>query len=346
MRNRYFLYGILLFGFLTVTLFSCKTVKKQLDIHGIEDMKEQILLETETCSREDVQAIFSEKDSYTTFSPCEPSDYIVDGQPRWIIDSAGGKKIRSSLIKIPSPHFSDTALFYFYTPEAWDGKKAILWVPGFGVNDFAFRFIKKFMREEFEQGYAVLFYNLPFHLDRMPEGSEKGEGLITGNVVKNLDNLHALSQELHMGCFFLESIGVERIGAWSASIGSSAVGVLAATREFDHMSMMIPIVDWNTLIFGPFLQDVREEIMGVYCSEERLRRAYRLVSPVAYELKTPPERVFLQYAEYDQLTPAAAVEEYAKKRELGNITGYSESHATILLNSSVYRDYARFLEDM
>ena len=221
-----------------------------------------------------------------------------------------------------------------------------MWVPGFGVNDFAFRFIKKFMREEFEQGYAVLFYNLPFHLDRMPEGSEKGEGLITGNVVKNLDNLHALSQELHMGCCFLESIGVERIGAWSASIGSSAVGVLAATREFDHMSMMIPIVDWNTLIFGPFLQDVREEIMGAYCSEGRLRRAYRLVSPVAYELKTPPERVFLQYAEYDQLTPAAAVEEYAKKRELGNITGYSESHATILLNSSVYRDYGRFLYEL
>jgi hypothetical protein len=346
MSSKYVLIFTLFILVLSLIFLSCSTIKKQVDIHGIKDMEKQILMETEPCSKEDVQAIFTGKDSYTTFSPCEPSDYSVDGQPRWIIDSAGGKKIRSSLIKIPSPHFGDTALFYFYTPEDWDGKRAVIWVPGFGVNDFAFNFTKKFMHEELQQGYAVLFYNLPYHLDRIPEGKEAKEGLITGNVVKNLENLHALSEELNKGYCYLESIGVERIGAWSASIGSSAIGILAASREFDHISMMIPIVDWNTLIFNSLFEDVREEIMGTNCSEQTLRKAYTLVSPAAYELKTPPERVLIQYAEYDQLTPASIVEGYAEKREIPNINSYRESHATILLNRSMYKDYARFLEKM
>ena len=346
MSSKYVLIFTLVILVPSLIFFSCSTIKKWVDIHSIREMEKQILMETETCSKEEVTAIFAQKGRYTTFSSCGGLDYFIEGQPRWTIDSTGGKKILSSLLTIPSKQFGSPALFYWYRPEDWDGKKAVIWVPGLGVSDFAFNFTKKFMHEELQQGYAVLFYNLPYHLDRIPEGKEAKEGLITGNVVKNLENLHALSEELNKGYCYLESIGVERIGAWSASIGSSALGLLAASREFDHISMMIPIIDWNTLIFSSLLKDVREKIMGEYCSEKELRKAYTLVSPAAYELKTPPERVLIQYAKYDQLTPASIVEAYAEEREIPNINIYRESHATILLNKSMYSDYARFLEKM
>ncbi len=108
---------------------------------------------------------------------------------------------------------------------------------------------------------------------------------------------------------------------------------------------MIPVLNWNTIIFGPVFKEVRQKLISRYCSEDILRKAFRLISPVEYDLNIPAERVLIQYVRYDQLTPSGTVAEYAEKRGIDNVHGYPESHATIFLNSSVYKDYAEFLKN-
>ncbi len=271
---------------------------------------------------------------------------LTNGKPRWKLRIPGGRTAASVRLSTDSPAFGDRLVFDFYRPENWDGAGAILWVPGFGVSDFAFGFIRRFMEEELRQGYAVLFYNLPFHLDRVQPGRKEGQGLVTGNLVSNVRILRALTSELETGAAYLQNAGVSRIGVWSGSVGAAAAGVLSADRDFDHICMMIPVVDWNTLIFHPVFNEVRHRLTNSLCGETTLRKAYDLVSPATHRPRTPPERILILSAEYDRLTPPDRIAEYAAARGITNVRVYPESHASILLNDGVYRDYALFLSNM
>ncbi|MBN2440031.1 MAG: hypothetical protein JXJ04_01755, partial [Spirochaetales bacterium] len=102
----------------------------------------------------------------------------------------------------------------------------------------------------------------------------------------------------------------------------------------------------NTVIFNPAFTEVRKKLTNTYCDERTLREAYGLSSPVSYNMNVPPERIMILCAEYDQLTPPEIIVNYAKKRDINNIITYPESHTTILLNQSVYKDYAVFLHEM
>ena len=343
MRTHYFLY--LFLTILITTLLSCKHLKKQIDLSGLDDMEKSILPEASPCSKSEAFDIFNRKD-YTRFPNKTDIKLKTENATRWKFKSINGQKIQSLRLSTPSAYFNDTLFYYFYKTEDWDGKKAILWVPGYGVSDFAFHFIKKIFYEELKQGYAILVYDLPYHLDRLKQGRKVGEGMITGNILANLNTLHFMSEELNIGYNYLQNIGAKKIGAWAGSIGASALSLLATDRKFDHICLMIPVLDWNTLIFNPAFKEVRQKLIDSSCNELKLREAYSLVSPASYQMNISPDRVLIQYAKYDQLTPSGVVVDYAKKRNIYNIIGYKESHATILLSSSVYKDYAVFLRTM
>jgi len=343
MKINYFLY--LFITIIISALSSCVYIKKQLDLSGVDDIEKSILSEVSPCTGIEASDIFNRKD-YTTFTNKTNIILKTENGTRWKFKSIDGKKIQTFRLSTPSEYFNDTIFYYFYKTEAWDGKKAILWVPGYGVRDFAFHFIKKIFYEELKQGYAILVYDLPYHLDRIKKGEKAGEGLITGNVLANINTLHFMSEELNIGYNYLQKIGVKKIAAWAGSIGASALSILATERKFDHICLMIPVLDWNTLIFNPAFKEVRQKLIDSSCNELMLRKAYSLVSPASYQMNIPPDRVLIQYAEYDQLTPSKIVMDYAKKRNICNIIGYKESHATILLSSSVYKDYAVFLKTM
>ncbi len=344
MRIRYYLFAL---SIIILGIFSgCALMGKRLDMSGLKDMNESVLLEVEACSESEVVTIFSQKNYFTSFSKEIDNDFKIRNETRWGLKPVNGKRIQSFHLAQKSKYFNDNTTFYFYKTEDWDGEKAILWAPGFGVSDFAFHFIKKIFYEELKQGYALLVYIPPYHLDRLKEGKKTGQGMITGNVLVNLNTLHALSEELNVGYRYLQDIGVKKIGAWAGSIGASALSILSITHEFDHICLMIPILDWNTLIFNPIFKEVRGKLTNSFCNENMLREAYSLVSPKSYQMNISPERVLIQYAEYDQLTPSETTIDYANKRNIHNVTKYPESHATILLNSAVYKDYAVFLDNM
>ncbi len=324
----------------------CAYFSKKIDISSLNSINNSISKEVKPCSQAEVSAIFSRKDDYTKFSKIEEKPLTPEPGVRWELKPIDGKSIVASRLSAQSEYFNDKIFYYFFTTKDWDGKKAILWVPGFGVSDFAFRFIRKFFYEELKRGYAVLVYVLPYHLDRRKEGKKEGEGLITGNVLTNINTLHALSSELNVGYQFLRSKGVVTIGAWAGSIGASALTILAADREFDHIALMIPILDWNTIIFHPVFHNIRNDLRSPFCNDDTIRNAYSLVSPTSYPLNINPDRVLIQYAFFDQLTPAEKVRTYAERRNIKRVIGYRKSHASILLDSSVYEDYAKFLQDI
>ena len=81
---------------------------------------------------------------------------------KWHIQHPSGDKLIMEKIIFPSEirhkNGLDNAIFYVYRTGEFKDKKVILWVPGAGVSDFAFRFIKYFFFEALARNYSIVFY--------------------------------------------------------------------------------------------------------------------------------------------------------------------------------------------
>lgn len=327
-----------------ILLSSCESFKTQVDLHFLGDVASSIRSEAQPCTEAESEAIFQSLSLETMLQNAESLEPVPDAMPRWDLAKETGLEVNRDLLKGRGSYFETEPLFYMFTPKNWNGRKAILWVPGFGVSDFAFGFIKGFFIEEIKRGYAILVYVLPYHLDRLAPGQPEGKGLITGNLARNIEILKALSTEIARGYRYLSELGVESIGLWGGSIGASASLMLEPYLDFDHIAVMIPVVDWEVLISQPIFLDIKNVMASGACAEDDIRRAYRLVSADSLPLRISKDRVYIMAARLDQLTPLGVIEAYAAERGITNLSVYDESHSTILLNGGVYEGYARFLD--
>lgn len=341
-------FTVIIFGLLIVFLGTCTPLKIKLDNSGIEDISESILKDFQSGSSEDLENYLKKKDIvYTTDT--FPLDTIqIKLRTRWLIKSEGVIQERftfPSALKRSDGSF-DTAVFYLYRKGHLKNQKVILWIPGFGVSDFAFYFIRKFFYQELEAGYSVLFYNIPYHMERIEQGKQSGEGLFTGNIRSNLELIRIALREIKTMVVYLQQEGISSLSGWGGSIGASLLWLSSATVKYDHMTLMIPIVDWKTIIFNPGLSDVIRLTNQSGFSNDLIRRAYNRINPYAYPSRTKEERIQILYAKYDQLTPKSRILDFVHKNRISNVHVYEESHASILINSQVYRDNFDFLKSL
>jgi len=192
---------------------------------------------------------------------------------------------------------------------------------------------------------TAVFYVPPYHLERTEAGKKNGEGLLTPDHEKNISILLNAVRELRTMISYLKSNGVTKIGGWGGSIGATMLMLTAQTEEFDHLNMMIPIIDFNTVIFRNIhMRDAVARFEKAGFPESLLTEAYGIVNPVKYQLKIDPSRVQIMYAEYDQLTPEDAMIKFAQKNNIKKLIAYPRSHATMLLTRKIYGDYGLFLD--
>ncbi len=241
----------------------------------------------------------------------------------------------------------DTAVFYLYRNKELNGRKVILWVPGIGVSDFAFRFIKKFFIEELKRDYDIVFYVPPFHMERSETGRKNSEGFFTADAARNVDIILNSVRELRTISGYLKDKGVKSIGGWGGSIGAAMLLLGSQMVALDHLCIMIPIIDWDTVFLNNFhMKKIVDRITKEGVREDLLARAYGLINPANYSLNIDPDRIHIMYAEYDQLTPSKIIVDYAKEKRISKIVSYKRSHATILLTSKLYKDCGYFLDSL
>ncbi|MBL8027363.1 MAG: hypothetical protein JNL74_13165 [Fibrobacteres bacterium] len=327
-------------------------IKTSLDKQGLRDIGKY--LEKNSVRQSEPESLINYlKDFHISADPLvSPDSITIRPFSRWKIrPSKAGGPVTTKLLSFPTAILRedgnpDTANFYLFSREPLANNKAILWAPGFGVSDFAFRFIRRFFEEELSQGWTVLVWVPPYHLERKKEDADAGDGLITINPIDLMNNVYTSVRELSTGAAWLKSQGVTKIGAWGGSFGAANLLLLGQTVEFDHMSLMIPLVDWSTLWASPSLEQTKLLFTNKGYSDSLMKAALNAISPVGRFPITKAERIQFLYARYDQLTEETTILKYG--RSLGSVEfhGFNESHGTILLNSGVYRAYADFLHHM
>ena len=81
-------------------------------------------------------------------------------------------------------------------------------------------------------------------------------------------------------------------------------------------------------------------------SDKLVRTAYDGISPMNIASRTDPSKIQILYAKHDQLTPEASIIQFAEKWGVSKVHGYNESHASILINSQLYKDNKQFLDTL
>ena len=237
--------------------------------------------------------------------------------------------------------------FFIYRSEAgYDGQNAVLWLPGLGFSDLALRFVDEFFDAILEEGYILVVYIPPFHLNRLPDGGANNDLLHPG-VVESVERFRAITHEIMTGYQWLKDQGVGRIGAWGGSIGAAALLLAGQAVDLDHLAMMIPILDFRTLIpLHPDMHPYLEQLASDGLTSDLVMQAYRHISPVAYPLPVLPERTLILAAEHDQLTPLPVITGYANMHSIDAYEIFPNSHATILLRGRVYERYREWLGEL
>jgi hypothetical protein len=154
-------------------------------------------------------------------------------------------------------------------------------------------------------------------------------------------------KELRTISQYLKDRGVKSIGGWGGSIGASMLLLMAQMVDLDHLCIMIPIINWETVTLeNTYMKNVLLRYEREGFSKETLMKAYGLINPINYPIRVKPERLHIMYAEYDQLSPEVVTLNFARKNKITKIVSYRRSHATILLSDRLYEDCGMFLDSL
>ncbi len=242
---------------------------------------------------------------------------------------------------------NDSAEFYSYRIADFKDSKTILWIPGFGVSDKAFYFIKNIFIEELKHGYNVVVYIPPYHLGRKLPNKEDGDGFFSANMQKNLfTNLEQL-REIRTINRFLKKQGVKEISAWGGSMGASILLSSSKFVNYQHISLMIPVLNWHETIFNnKYFKPLIDCLVVSGFDSVSIASALNKMNPQNYQLPVNTNHIFVQYAKYDQLNSEKLIQDFIKENHITKVKSYNTSHATILLSKKLYADYAAFLNSI
>jgi len=336
---------------LVFCLCSCSYVQKRMDISGLNDLAAEITPDGNTGSPEKLKAFVNTLSLKKDTEPGSNIHFAISPLTKWHMKHPSGDKLIMEKITFPSlvkhSNGSDTAVFYVYRTAELKDKKVILWVPGAGVSDFAFYFIKQFFMEALVRNYNIVFYVPPYHMERTEPGKKNGVGLFASNPEGNISVLLNSVRELRTMISYLKQNGVTMIGGWGGSIGATILLLTEQTEEFDHINVMIPVINLETVVLkNDHMRDAMAQFEKAGFSDNLLEQAYGIVNPSKYGMKADPNRVQIMVAEYDQLTPVSAMFKYAEANKIKKLMAYPRSHATILLTSRLYDDYGLFLDSL
>ena len=334
----------------SASILSCTALQQYLDKTGIESSCKDIMTHYSPGNPSELAGFAENFTLSGSTAPFHPGIPEVKDMDRWKLDIPGNSNLIQEKLFFKTPlsnhtHPDDKLVLYIYRQGELKNSRLLLFIPGMGVSDLALFFIKNFFKEIIKRGYTLAVYIPPYHLERIPEGKETGQGFFTHDTVRNSKMITGCTAEIRSAAAFFRLQGVENISAWGGSMGASFLLLAAHFEKFSHLTLMIPVLDWNSLLLdNPGFCILKERLIVDGYNEETLRKLYYQVSPMNYNLLTKPDRVLFMTAAYDQLTSLKLTEKYREKHQSPLIKIYSRSHSTILTDYDIYKDYADQLD--
>ncbi len=337
--------------FLLFPFLSCEYIQKRIDISSIKDMKQEIFADFQTGDPKRLKSFIDSIDTDDDTKPLFLDEIRISKRKSWSLKKVVKADLIEELISFPSllskDILGDSARFYTYRISDFKDSKTILWIPGFGVSDMAFHLIKNIFIEELKHGYNVVVYIPPYHLERRLPDKDDGVGFFSADMQKNLFTSFEQLREIRTINLFLKKQGVKEISSWGGSMGASTLLLSSKFTNYEHICLMIPLLDWHTAVFdSEYFKPLVDSLFVYGFDSLSIAGTLKKMSPENYQLPLKPGNMFVQYAKYDQLSSERVIQAFIKKNNITKVKSYNTSHATILLSRSVYKDYASFLDSV
>lgn len=153
-------------------------------------------------------------------------------------------------------------------------------------------------------GLSALRLSLPYHDERMPPELHRADYIVSANIVRTVQVCRQAVLDARRAVAWLHAQGYERIGILGTSLGSclalltTAHEPLIQAEALNHVSPYFGDVVWR----GLSTRHVREGLDG-HIDLDRLRDAWRPISPRWYLDRLRDRRTLLVYARYDLTFP-------------------------------------------
>lgn len=238
------------------------------------------------------------------------------------------------------------AVAYVYRHGPLGARPVVLWVPGLSVSELAFVPIQWFLGEILRRDVDVVFYVLPYHLERGPPDVGSGDAVLATPLD---DHLRVLAQglaDVRSLTVWLRAQGVRELGAFGGSLGAWLLeSTVAWDGGLDFMTLMIPLVSWDDVVFRPGeLAPARAHLAASGFDLDALAQLYRDVDPTRLSPRIDPARVSLLLGEYDLVASPVRARALARAWGVERVRTYPRGHALMLLTYGLYADYGRELE--
>ncbi|MBL8918995.1 MAG: hypothetical protein JNJ54_09070 [Myxococcaceae bacterium] len=243
---------------------------------------------------------------------------------------------------------SNHARLYVYRQGALGERPVLLWVPGLAVSDVALSLLRPLLIDALAEGFDVVFFVPPYHLERSPAGVASGDAVLATDLSDHLGVVQQGVADLRETMHFLRRSDVKQLGAFAGSLGAN-LALHAAQFEgnveqpaFDFLVAMIPLIDWSALVFQrPEFEQLRTRLEQAQRSSS-LRAVYDALELSRARSPLPAESISVIAAAWDQVTPAAPRERWQRAWGLHRVTVLDRGHGTMLLGGAL-RDEARRL---
>jgi pimeloyl-ACP methyl ester carboxylesterase len=330
---------------------ACVAAQVAADRQGLAENAAAMVADPRSPPADALRAFLAADDLVADSAPVvDAADVAVDALTTWrLADDVAPiqERLRFSSAIRPQAGPHNTAVAYAYRRGAWGERPVILWLPGARVSDFAFRFLRRFFDDAIGAGFDVVVWVPPHHLERQAVGQGDGDGLFGVDLKENLHIDRQMVREVRTLRRFLAAKGVQRVGLWGGSLGASVAWLAASVEPVDHVALMIPIVDWRTMVLlPPEMKPLVARLESLGVDDDLRQRAMLAASPISFRAQVPAGRTLLLYARHDQLTPEDTTTAFAADNGIVDVVGYERSHASILLTDDVYVRTALFFARM
>jgi dienelactone hydrolase len=181
-----------------------------------------------------------------------------------------------------------------------EGKRAVIVLPHWNANGIAYNALAPVLNHF---GVSMLRLSKPYHDIRRPAETERSDYAVSSNICRTIDAARQAIVDIRCCIDWLQMQGKQSVGVVGTSLGS-CYSFLASAHDprlkvnvFNHASTYFADVVWT----GQSTRHVREGLERDGQTQERLRRAWLAISPMAYFDKFVrfPKKSLLIYAKYD-----------------------------------------------
>ena len=232
------------------------------------------------------------------------------------------EKIPAALIegrqRVPSPVPCDRDENNFVHLRVWPGREGmkspamILLHSLFSASDVGYVHWASVLNR---LGWTAIFYDLPYHYRRRPQGTWSGELVFGGNLIRSAETIRQAVAETRMVVRMARAAGAPRVGLWGMSLGGW-VASLTLCHEPDLACAWLvqPIPDVATAIWdSPGGWVIRRQMEARGLSRQQASRMLPMVCPSFGRPKVPPEKILLVGGRHDRIARPEQLRGLAKE---------------------------------